>query len=270
MSDAILLDIHEGVATITFNRPDTLNTFSSPMMDGLGEAYRHCDENDAVRAVVITGAGKAFCAGADMSAGGETFAAADVAMDFSSCPLSFQAWDVRKPVIAACNGHAVGVGLGLALQADLRIFAEEAKYGLLQNRRGVIADFAVEHVLPRLVGFERAFELIVRAVRLDGREAAEWGLASRVLPADAVLACAQEIASDMAVNCSPLIMGMHKRMLWKALDMTLPDTVTMETKALHYSMTGPDAAEGGMAYFERRAPQWKSTISADWPQWMDE
>lgn len=270
MTDEILLDVQDGIAIVTFNQPESLNTFTGPMMEGLGEAYRRCDEDDAVRAVIVTGVGKAFCAGADMSGGGDSFDAGDAEPDFSSCPLSFQAWDVRKPVIAACNGHAIGVGLGIALQADMRIFAAEGKYGLLQNRRGVVADFAVEHLLPRLVGFERAFELIVRAPRLSGVEAQEWGLASRALPATQVLDAALTIARDMVVNCSPLVMGMHKRMLWRALDMPLQKLIELETRALHYSAGNADAVEGGMAYIERREPNWTSRLNRDWPDWMEE
>jgi enoyl-CoA hydratase/carnithine racemase len=270
MPDEILLQVQDGIAVITFNQPDSLNTFTSPMMEGLGDAYRRCDEDDAVRVVIITGAGKAFCAGADMSGGADTFNPDEVDMNFSSCPLSFQAWDVRKPVIAACNGHAVGVGLGIALQADMRIFAEEGKYGLLQNRRGVVADFAAEYLLPRLVGFEQAFELLVRAERLGGTEAVERGLAGRVVPAAQVLGTALEIAQDMAVNCSPLTMALHKRLLWKGLDLPLPTMIEKETRALHHSMNNADALEGGMAYFERREPNWQSSVPADWPQWMED
>lgn len=268
MADEILFELNEGVGLITFNRPEAMNTFSTSMMEGLGELYRHCDENDEVRVVVVTGAGDAFCAGADMSGGGETFDGEGKELDFSSCPLSFQAWDVRKPVIAACNGHAVGVGMGIALQADLRVVAEEGKYGFLQNRRGVVADFACEFLLPRLVGFERAFELVVRASRLNGIEAAEWGLASRVAPAAKVLETALEIANDMARNCSPLVMGLHKRLLWKGLNLSLPELIDEETRALHHSMAQPDAIEGGMAYFERREPHWQSSVGKDWPDWM--
>ena len=270
MTQEILLDIREGVAVITFNQPDSLNTFTQAMMDGLSDAYQRCDADDAVRVVVVTGAGKAFCAGADMSSGGDSFNAAEMDMDFSSCPLSFQAWNVRKPVIAACNGHAIGVGLGIALQADLRVFAEEGKYGFLQNRRGVVADFAAEYLLPRLVGFEKAFELIVRAPRLSGSEAAQWGLASRVVPGAQVLDTALEIARDMSVNCSPLVMGMHKRLLWRALDSSLAEFVALETRALHHSMIQTDAVEGGMAYIERREPRWESALGETWPQWMEE
>ena len=127
MNEDLKLDIHEGIGLITLNRPEALNTFNAAIKEGLGEAYRRCDEDDAVRVIVLTGAGKAFCAGADLSGDGDTFGAGDK-MDFSSCPLSTQAWDLRKPVIAAVNGHALGVGLGIAMQADIRVFAEEGKY----------------------------------------------------------------------------------------------------------------------------------------------
>ncbi|MBE9538399.1 MAG: enoyl-CoA hydratase/isomerase family protein [Proteobacteria bacterium] len=265
MSDEILLEVSDGVAVITFNRPDAMNTFTAGMMDRLGEAYRRCDEDDAVKVVVLTGAGKAFCAGADMSGGGDTFDTQGE-MNFSSCPLSFQAWDVRKPVIAALNGHAIGVGMGIAIQADIRVLAEEGKYGFLQNRRGVVADFAVEYVLPKIVGMERAFELVVRALRLTGKEALEWGLGSRCVPADQVLETALEIARDMAVNCSPLVMGIHKRLMWKGQNMQRDDFVALETKMLHHTMGRADAVEGGMAYVERRDPRWSSSVTQEWPE----
>jgi enoyl-CoA hydratase/carnithine racemase len=220
------------------------------MIRGLGAAYRDCDGRDEVKVVVVTGGGDAFCAGADMSGGGDTFKGDN--RDFSSCPLPFQAW-----------------GLGIALQADLRIFAAEGKYGFLQNRRGVVADFAAEYLLPRLVGFERAFELLVRAPRLSGTEAGEWGLASRVVPAAEVLDTAMEIATDMAENCAPLVMGLHKRLLWRGLDRKLDEMIDMETRALHHSMAQADAVEGGMAWFERRAPTWTGSVKDDWPDWME-
>ena len=264
MSDDILFENKDGVAVITLNRPDQLNVFSSGMIEGLGDAYRRCDEDDAVKVVVVTGAGKAFCAGAEMNAGGDNFGSDDNP-DFSSCPLSFQAWDVRKPVIAALNGHAIGVGLGIALQADSRILAREGKYGFLQARRGVVADFAVEQVLPRMIGMEKAFEMIVRGTRLSGDEACEWGLASRCVDAEQVLPAALEIARDMAVHCSPLVMGIHKRLLTQGQEMDRQAFVGLETRMLHHSIAQPDAAEGGMAYFERREPNWSSSVTRDWP-----
>lgn len=265
--DSLDLQIDDGIALITLNRPDHLNTLTGEMIKNLGAAYRYCDESDDVRVVVLTGSGSAFCAGADMSGGGDTF---DTQQDmgFSSCPLPMQPWEIRKPVIVACNGHAIGVGLGMALQCDLRIFAKEGRYGLVQNRHGVVADNAVEYLLPRLIGFERAFELLVRGVKLTGVEAVEWGGAGRVIPQDKVLPEALSIARDMADNCSPLVMAMHKRLLWRGLDTTLEELVELETQSLHYSMGRPDAVEGGMAWFEKRKPRWLSKVSGDWPDFL--
>lgn len=268
MNEQLKFDIVDGVAIITLNRPDAYNSLSDAIIEGLGSAYQRCDEDDDIRVVVVTGAGTAFCAGADMSGGGKTFDGARQSNSVNSCPLSMQAWEVRKPVIAACNGHAVGAGLGLAMQADMRIFANEGKYGFLQSRRGVVADFAIEYVLPRLVGFERAFELLVRAPRLSGQEASAWGLAGRCVPAAEVLATALEIARDISTHCAPLPVGLHKHLLWRGLSMSLGELADAESRALNHTMSTPDAVEGGTAYMERRTPQWSASINNDWPDWL--
>lgn len=261
------IDLQDGIAVIRFLRPERRNTFSQEMIGELGEHYRFCDANPAVRAVIVTGSGDTFCAGADMS-DERVFVAAAEGPPVSSCPLSFQAWDVRKPVIAACNGHAVGIGLGIALQCDLRIFSLEGRYGVLQSRRGVVADFGVEYILPRITGFERAFELLVRGSRLGGEEAREWGLCSRAVSADQVLPLALEIARDMASNCSPLVMGMHKRLLWQGLDLPRAELVSLESRALDFSMRAPDAREGGEAWAGRRPPRWRDLYPSDWPGFL--
>ena len=268
MNKELKLDVADGIAVITLNGPAVNNSLSSAIIEGLGAAYRRCDEDDDIRVVVITGAGKSFCIGADMTGGGSTFDAAAQRVEVNSCPLSMQAWEVRKPVIAACNGHAIGAGLGLAMQADMRVFANEGKYGFLQSRRGVVADFAIEYVLPRLVGFERAFELLVRAPRLSGIEAVAWGLAGRSVPAAEVLETALEIAQDICINCAPLPVGLHKQLLWRGLAMNMGELAYMESRALHHTMSTPDAVEGGIAYIERRTPQWTASISKDWPDWL--
>ncbi len=270
MNEELLFEVSDGIALVTLNRPEAYNSISSSVIDGLGEAYRQCDEDDDIRVVVVTGAGKVFCTGADMSGGGATFDGAEQAIEVDSCPLSMQAWEVRKPVIAACNGHAVGAGMGLAVQCDMRVVANEGKYGFLQARRGVVTDFAMEYVLPRLVGFERAFELLVRAPRLTGEEAVAWGLAGRSVPAADVLTTALEIAGDIATYCSPLTVGIHKRLLWRGLDMSLGELAAEESRALNHTMAKPDAIEGGMAYFEKRVPDWSSSVSRDWPKWLED
>ena len=268
MNKELKFEVTDGIAIITLNRPDAYNTLSADVIAGLGAAYRRCDEDDDIRVAVVTGAGSIFCAGADMSAGSSTFDGDSMTVEVNSCPLSMQAWEVRKPVIAACNGHAVGAGLGLAVQADMRILATEGKYGFLQSRRGVVTDFAMEYVLPRLVGFERAFELLVRASRLSGEEAVAWGLAGRCVPADQVLEVAMAIARDIAVNCAPLPVGLHKNLLWRGLDMGIGELAQLESRALNHSMTKADAVEGGLAYIERREPKWTGSIRNDWPSWL--
>ncbi len=264
MSDAVTLHEDQGVGVITFNRPDTLNTFTNDMLEQLAECYRRCDLDDAIRVVVVTGSGRAFCAGADLSDGGTTFDSSE-REDYSSCPLAMQAWEVRKPVIAACNGHAVGVGLGLATQCDMRIVAKEGKYGFLQNRRGVVTDFGMTTVLPRIIGLERAFELLVRAERLSGDELVARGLALQAVPGDQVLDTALEIARDMVQNCSPLVMGLHKNLLWGNLSESVARGIERESFAMNYSMRKPDAVEGGVAYFEKRQPNWQASVVDEWP-----
>lgn len=266
MSDAIRFSLDDGIGLICLDRPEQLNVFGPQMIAELGALYRHCDEDPAVRVVVLTGSGRAFCAGADLSRGDVFVAGSEVVVQ--SCPLSMQAWELRKPVIAAINGHALGIGLGIALQCDMRILALEGRYGLVQGRRGVVADFAVEYLLPRLVGFERAFELLVRGLELRGTEALEWGLARRAVSAEQVLPLALEIARDMAANCSPLVMAMHKRLLWRALDLPRADAAGLETRALGHSMRKPDAHEGGMAWVEKRSPAWRAFAEADWPDFL--
>ncbi|MBT4522646.1 MAG: crotonase [Halieaceae bacterium] len=268
MNQELQFELTNGVAVITLNRPQAYNSLSSALIDGLGEAYQRCDTDDNIRVAVITGAGDVFCTGADMSGGGSTFDGNAQAVEVNSCPLAMQAWQVRKPVIAACNGHAIGAGLGLAMQADMRVFADQGKYGFLQVRRGVVADFAMEFVLPRLVGFEQAFELLVRGGRMTGKEAVARGLAGRSVPQDQVLDKALEIANDIALHCAPLPVGLHKSLLWQSHDKTLDEIAGLESKALNHTMTQPDAVEGGLAWAERRKPQWSGRISRDWPEWM--
>ena len=173
----MLLDVADGVATITLHRPDVRNTFGAGMGEALAEAYWHCDTTDAVRAVVLTGTPPAFCSGADMSSGSDTFVKRDDG-EFSAAAVAMPAWEVRKPVIAAVNGHAIGVGLTLALQCDIRIFAAKAKYGIVQVRRGVMGDAYSHYTLPRIVGMAAAADILLTGRMFDGKEALGLGLCS--------------------------------------------------------------------------------------------
>ncbi len=252
------------VALIRLNRPEAMNAFTGQMGTEWTDAYERCDADDSIRAVVVTGNGKAFCAGADMSGGADTFDSQDD-MDFSSCPV-LPAWELRKPVIAAMNGHALGLGFSQALQCDFRIAADEGKYGLLQLRRGVLADGCTHWLLPRLIGMERALEVMLLARRMSGQELVSKGLAMQSVPAEQVLDTALALAEELASDCAPLVTGMAKRLMWDSAHMTVEDMELRETRWLHHSMGKPDAIEGGMAYFERRAPNWQGSVSSEWPE----
>lgn len=260
----LCLDIRDHVAVITLNRPAVMNAFSGRMGEELSDAYRRCDRDDDIRVVVVTGAGNAFCAGADMTQGSQTFAAVDPE-HFSACPLTVTPWEVRKPVIAAVNGHAVGLGLSLALQADLRVLAAEGKYGFLQVRRGVTADAFIHWTLPRLIGLEKAMDLLMTGRRIGGEEALQLGLASRCVPAAEVLATALAWAQEIARHCSPLAVGLTKDLLQQSLGLSREELGALETRHLLHTMGRPDALEGGMAYVEKREPRWQSRVDADWP-----
>jgi enoyl-CoA hydratase/carnithine racemase len=260
--------IDAGVAVITLDRPDHLNAFSGDMGRSLGRAYRDCDADDAVRAIVLTGAGRAFCAGADMSAGEQTFAPQE-GDDFSAAAVDPPAFALRKPVIAAVNGHAIGLGFTLALQCDIRILARDGKYGVVQVRRGIMPDAYAHWTLPRIVGTARAAEVLLTGERFSGERAMDLGLASRLLPAAEVLPAALEIARDIAQHTAPLSVAVSKRLLWESSGLSAADVERKETALHHHLMRRPDAIEGVMAYVERREPAWTGSVADDFPEWPD-
>lgn len=264
----IVFELDGGVATITLNRPEALNAFSGLMGQEIEHAYRRCDGDDEIRAVVLTGAGRAFCAGADMTQGADTFAKQDAGV-FSAAAVGVPAWEVRKPIIAAMNGHAVGLGLTLALQCDIRIAADEGKYGILQVRRGVMPDAYSHWTLQRVVGMQRAAVLLLTGRKITGAEAAEMGLVWRSLPAAEVLAAALELAHDIARNTAPLSVAVTKKLLWQSAGLSPAQVEHMETELHHHLMGMPDAIEGPVAYLERREPKWSQSVSGDWPDWPD-
>ena len=253
--EPVIVETADGVATVTLNRPEQLNTFTGGMGEGLGRAYAACDADDAVRAVVVTGAGRAFCAGADMEPGGDTFAA-PTREEFSASPVNPPAWDVRKPVIAAVNGHAIGIGLTLAMQCDLRFAAEDAKLGFVHVRRGVLPDAHAHWTVPRAVGFARAADLFLTGRTFTGHEAAELGVANRALAADDVLPAALDVARDIAGHTAPMSVALSKRLLWASPALDREEIGYFETEYHRLVMGTPDAREGVLAWLERRDPRW--------------
>ncbi|MCW2857791.1 MAG: crotonase [Marmoricola sp.] len=252
MSTDVTVSAVDGVAVVTLDGADDLNLFSRQTAVQLGEAFRRCDQDESVRAIVLTGARSAFCAGADLAAGSGAFDARDTT--FSASPVTPRPWELSKLVIAAVNGHAIGIGLTLALQCDLRFVAQDAKLAIPQVRRGMIGDAQSHYTLRHLAGTAVAAELLLTGRTFSGAEAAAYGIASRCLPAEEVLGAALEVAHDVAVNVSPAALALSKRLLWD--DLSADEVEVRETEAHHILMAHPDAAEGPAAWRERRQPIW--------------
>jgi enoyl-CoA hydratase/carnithine racemase len=260
----IRYEVKDRVALVTLHRPEHMNAFSGTMGVELARAYSECDRDDEVRAVVLTGAGRAFCAGADMNPGGATFAKQEEST-FSAAGIDFTAFDVRKPVIAAINGHAVGIGLTLAMQCDIRLIADQAKCSFAHVRRGVIPDAYSHWSVPRAIGHARTAELFLTGRTFLGDEAVHLGLASRSLPSAEVLPAALEMAREIAVRCAPLSVALCKRLLVESRALTREEVGRQETALHHVVMGRPDALEGVMAFLEKREPRWQLRVSDDWP-----
>ena len=262
----VAVEVDAGVAVITLNRPEHLNAYTAEMGTLLSRAYRDCDEDDDVRAIVVTGAGRAFCAGADFSGSASPFDAPGDDTTFSASPIDPAPFELRKPVIAAVNGHAIGIGLTIALQADIRIVADDAKYGVVQVRRGVMPDCMSHWTLAHLTNLGVAAEVLLTGRTFNGAEAAAFGIANKALPAAQVLDHAMEMARDIATNVAPMSAALCKRLLWDtAINGYTPRQVAaLETQLHHRVMGSDDAREGVSAFLERRPPRFSSRLSADW------
>lgn len=260
------IQVGDGVAVLTLNRPDRRNAYTGRMGAALNEAYRALDDDDGVRAIVLTGAGDAFCAGADFAAGDETFDSPQDPESFTASPTNPAAFELRTPVIAAVNGHAIGIGLTIALQADIRIMAQDAKYAVVQARRGVVGDCMSHWTLPHLAGLSVAAELLLTGRTFDGAEAVRWGIASSAVPSAEVLPRALEMARDIATNVAPMSAALSKRLLWdSAMHGYTPRQVAdLETEAHHRVMGADDAREGVNAFLQRREPRWNARVSEQW------
>jgi enoyl-CoA hydratase/carnithine racemase len=268
MSDytAILTKSEDGVATIWLNRPEHRNAFSTEMREELYAALADFEADDAVRAIVVTGAGKYFSAGADLSRGGSTFRGSRDGQPASPERRPVPAWQMRTPVIAAMNGSAVGMGMTIPMTWDIRIAAAEAKYGFVFPRRGIVAEAGSTWVVPRLIGASRALEVMLTGRLISGTEAAEMGLMSRALPAEEVLAAALDIARDIAANTSAMSVAATKALIYRGL--AEPDRaahLALEHEVFRWSGRQADAAEGVVAFLEKRPPEWKLSKSRDYP-----
>jgi enoyl-CoA hydratase/carnithine racemase len=272
-TDEIDYRVRDGVATITFDRPEKLNALTADMAFELLRLFDEIDEDDRVRAVIVTGRGRAFCAGADLSLGGETFdydsqdpEGAGVERRDGGGMLTLRIFQLRKPIIAAINGPAVGVGVTMTLAMDVRLAAEDARFGFVFSRRGIVPEACSSWFLPRIVGIDRALEWCYRGDVFPAAEALEGGLVRSLHPADELLPAAEELARRFVDGTSAISIALARQLLWRGLGEAHPmEAHRADSRAVNATGRSPDAIEGVTAFLEKRPPNFTGAVSTDLP-----
>jgi enoyl-CoA hydratase/carnithine racemase len=269
--EQITTELTDHVLTITLNRPDRLNAWTPTMFGELMEAFDRADADDEVRAVIVTGAGRAFCAGADLERGGETFAKLEHD-DHDSIPrdqggrLTLRIFELTKPVIAAINGPAVGIGATMTLPMDVRLAADDARIGFVFVRRGIVPEACSSWFLPRVVGISRAMEWVATGRVFDAREALAGGLVRSLHPKTELLDAANALAREIAENAAPVSVALARRMLWTMLGAEHPMLAhRADSRGMFYRGRSADAAEGIAAFLEKRSAQFPDRVSDGLP-----
>ncbi|WP_043723902.1 crotonase/enoyl-CoA hydratase family protein [Nocardia asiatica] len=266
----IRLDVADAIATITLDRPQQLNAFTTAMGRELIDAFDTCDRDDRIRAVVITGAGRAFCAGADLSAGAETFAAGDqdAAASFrdGGGEVVLRMFESSKPIIAAVNGPAVGVGITMTLAADFRLAVDHARIGFVFNRRGIVPESCSSWFLPRLVPMQTALDWVYSGRLVEAGEALDAGLFSALHPADALLDEAHALARRVTEHSAPVSVALSRQMLWRNLGSEHPMIAhRVESRGIYHRGASEDAREGVTAFLEKRPARFPDSVERDLP-----
>ena len=277
----ILYDVEDGILTITLNRPDALNSFTNDMMLEMIDACDRADADDSVRAIIVTGAGRGFCAGADLSRGGATFDSSkrddrkkDGVNRDGGGRLTLRLYELTKPIIAAVNGAAVGVGVTMTLAMDIRIASTAAKFGFVFARRGIVPEACSSYFLPRVVGISKALEWCYSGRVFPAQEALDGGLLRSLHEPDDLLSAARAIAEDIRDNTAPVSVALTRHMMWKMLGADHPmEAHKIDSRGIHYRGKSEDSKEGVMAFLEKRDAQFPNTVSSDLPEfypWWDE
>ena len=277
----IAYDVSEGIATITLNRPDKMNAFTGRMMHEIISALDMTDADDNVKAVIFTGAGRAFCAGADLSSGGATFSKGGsdiqtkqgVPRDGGGM-VSLRIFNSLKPVIGAINGAAVGVGVTMTLPMDIRIAADGAKFGFVFAKRGILPEACSSYFLPRLVGIQQATEWVFTGRVFEADEALRGRLVRSVHPGDELLAVARGIAREIADNTAPVSVALSRQMLWRMMGASHPmDAHAVESRGISARGRSADSKEGVTSFLEKRAAVYPDRVSDGlpdiFPNWED-
>jgi enoyl-CoA hydratase/carnithine racemase len=286
-----LVDIADGVATLTLNRPDKLNAFTGTMMKEMIEAFDETDARDDVRAVIVTGAGRGFCAGADLSAGAKTFdydarsddlssragqdspVRADGTVDYThegvrdgGGRVTLRIFESLKPVIGAINGPAVGIGVTMQLPMDIRIASADARFGFVFARRGIVPEACSSWFLPRLVGISQAMEWCATGRVFGAEEAHRAGLVKAVMPPADLLPAAHALAREIADNTAPVSVALTRQMLWRMLGADHPmEAHKLDSRAIYARGRQGDAREGVVSFLEKRPAVFPDKVSADMP-----
>ncbi|WP_374147658.1 crotonase/enoyl-CoA hydratase family protein [Sphingomonas sp. 28-63-12] len=292
--ETITLAVEDGIATITLNRPDRMNAFTGQMMADLIAAFDATDVDEAVRAVIVTGAGRAFCAGADLAGGETTFDYAkrdggneegpvgpDGAVDFGHVAVrdtggrvALRIFQSLKPVIGAINGAAVGIGATMQLPMDFRLASETARFGFVFAQRGIVPEAASSWFLPRLVGIGQALEWCYSGGVFDAAEALKGGLVRSLHAADDLLPAARALAIALTAHSAPVSVAMTRRMLWTMVGAQHPmDAHRIDSRGVWVRGGSADAKEGVKSFLEKRDAVFTDTVSAQWPlaaEWFDD
>jgi len=278
--EQIRYEVEESILTITLNRPEKLNAFTHTMLEELLDALDRADGDDAVRAIIFTGSGRGFCAGADLSAGSRSFDA-DARPDRPSGlnrdgggRLTLRLYECNKPLIAAVNGAAVGVGATMQLPMDIRIASDQARFGFVFARRGIVPEACSSWFLPRIVRISRALEWSYSGRVFPASEALAGGLVSEIVTADGLLPRAREIAAEIATQTSPLSVTLIRHMMWRMLSADHPmEAHKLDSRGVYHLGRGADAREGVDSFLEKRPPHFTGRVSSDLPEyfpWWDE
>ncbi|MEA2140479.1 MAG: hypothetical protein QOC91_578 [Solirubrobacteraceae bacterium] len=269
--EQITTETADGVLTITLNRPERLNAWTATMGRELIEAFDRADADDDVRAVIVTGAGRGFCAGADLAGGGETFdyrarGRADAVPRDNGGELTLRIFESRKPVIAAINGPAVGVGATMTLPMDIRLASEEARMGFVFTRRGIVPEACSSWFLPRVVGISRAMEWAATGRVFSAQEAFEGGLVRSVHPPGELLGAARAIAGEIAENTAPVSVALARALMWRMLGAEHPMLAhRADSRGMLARGQSADAAEGVTAFLEKRPASFTDRVSDGLP-----
>ncbi len=282
--ELIRYDVADGIATITLNRPEKMNALTSQMRVELVDAFDRVDADDAVKVVVMTGAGRAYCAGADISGGSKGFVGqreggvanedgsfnydVDAARDGGG-RLTLRIFQLLKPIICAVNGAAVGIGVTMTLPMDIRLASDKAKFGFVFSRRGIIPEACSSYFLPRVVGVSQALEWCYSGRVFDAQEALAGGLVKAVYPEEELLPAAYALAREIADNAAPVSVALTRQMIWRGLGMSHPmDAHKVDSRGVLSRSASADAKEGVTSFIEKRAAAFPNTVSKDMPDYF--